>query len=85
MMGGGYGGGGMTIAWIWPMIFVLGLVFLIWGLMRARSSSRDGRSVHSGSAETSSDRARAILRERYARGEISEAELRERLQVLDER
>lgn len=86
MMGGF--GGGMGWAWIWPVILLLGLVALSWGLLRGRSASpgggvgsdRDNRPQG-----VSHDQAREILRERYARGEISEEEMRERMRALDER
>lgn len=84
-MMGGYGGG-MGGSWIWPLILVAGLAVLAWGLLHLRSSSdarrgasRAGRPPQGGSE----DQARAILRQRYARGEISEEELRERMRVLD--
>lgn len=84
MMGGF--GGGMGGSWIWPLMLVAGLVVLAWGLMHARSDSADGRSASQaghGPQGRSADQARDILRERYARGEISEEELRERMRVLD--
>lgn len=85
MMNGGFGG--MGWGWLWPVILVLGLAVLGWGLWRARSSSR-GEGV-AGREERpqgmSHDRSRDILRERYARGEITEEEMRERMRALDER
>ena len=110
-MMGGYAGG-MGLGWIWPVILVLGVVVLVWGLVRARSAGdrRAGSGGGTGaglwtrgresSAEAPSRadepgggtgggpgaaRAREILRERYARGEITADELRERMRVLDER
>jgi putative membrane protein len=83
MMGGF--GGGMGGSWIWPLMLVAGLVVLVWGLMHARSGSSDDRGSRAGHLPQgrSTDQARDILRERYARGEISEDELRERMRVLD--
>lgn len=74
MMGGF---GMMGWAWVWPVILVLGLAALVWGLTHAR------RSPPSGGTDRE-DRARQILRERYARGDISEEEMRERMRALDE-
>ncbi|HEX2893431.1 MAG TPA: SHOCT domain-containing protein [Marmoricola sp.] len=83
MMGGF--GGGMGGSWIWPLMLVAGLVVLVWGLMHARSGSADGSESRAGHVPQgrNTDQARDILRERYARGEISEDELRERMRVLD--
>jgi putative membrane protein len=64
----------------WGLIWLLFLIFLvvggIWivqGAVRRRDLSREGRS---------SDRAMNILRERYARGEISKEEFEERKRDL---
>ena len=85
MMGGGFGGG-MGWGWIWPVVLLLGLAALVWGLLRARSSSSGGGEVRRDDRPQgmSHDRSREILRERYARGEISEEEMRERMRALDE-
>lgn len=86
-MMGGYGGG-MWFGWIWPVILIIGLAALVWGLMRARSSSRDSSwpaDRPSGGEPPREDSAREILRERYARGEISEEEMQERMRALDGR
>ena len=50
---------------------------LVWGLSRAGTGGgRRGPSGH--------ERAREILQERFARGELTEQEYRERMRVLDE-
>ncbi|GAA2095112.1 hypothetical protein GCM10009841_06020 [Microlunatus panaciterrae] len=69
------------------MLLVLGLVTVAWALVRLRSSARDRGSEDGADRpqDTSHDRSREILRERYARGEISEEEMRERMRALDER
>lgn len=70
----GFGGG---FGWIWPALLVAGLAALVWGLWRASASvGNRGPSGHG--------RAREILHERYARGEITEEELRNRMRVLDD-
>jgi putative membrane protein len=86
MMGAGTSNG-MGLGWIWPVVLVLGVAAFVWGLMRARSSAReeDERQGEGGAAGEGAGSARDILRARFARGEISEDELRERLKVLDER
>lgn len=70
-------GHGLGIAWVWPLILVLGLAVVVWALIRA--SRANGEQV-----SAASSRPREILQERFARGEISEQELRERMRVLDE-
>lgn len=57
---------------IFPLFWVLVLGFVIFAVFRAR---RGGRWHHGPSAED-------VLAERYARGEISVEEYRERLSVL---
>ena len=70
-------GYGMGIAWVWPLILVLGLAVVVGALIRA-STANGGR------AATGQSRPRELLQERFARGEITEQELRERMRVLDE-
>ena len=65
----------MGFVWIWPLLFVAGVAALVWGLARA-TGGRGGPSGHG--------RAREILQDRFARGEITEQEYRERMRVLDE-
>jgi putative membrane protein len=75
----------MGAGWIWPVVLLLGMAALVWGLMRARSAGRSGVEERDEPRSDGDARARDILRERFARGEITEEELRERLRVLDER
>ena len=70
-------GHGMGVAWVWPLILVLGLAIVGWALIRAYRANPGHASVGTGSA-------RQILQERFARGEITEQEYRERIRVLDE-
>ncbi len=64
------GWGEMTFgAWLWMGVWVVALLGLVWLL---------GRGGERGSASEPD----AILRARFARGEISEAELEQALQVL---
>jgi len=70
-------GNGMGFAWVWPLLLVLGLAVVVWALLRASTAT-------SGRGSTGGGRAREILRERFARGEITEQELRERMRVLDD-
>lgn len=88
----GYGMG-FGFGWIWPILLVIGLGVLVWGLTRARRgapsdappSAPPGAPSDPGPHQQAGDSARAILRQRFARGEIDEAEFRERMRLLDER
>ena len=66
----------MGFVWIWPVLLVAGIAALVWGLSRA-SAGGETR------ASSGHERAVEILRERFARGEITEQEYRERMRVLD--
>ena len=67
----------MGCVWIWPVLLVAGIAALVWGLRRAGN----GGAPRGPSGQ---ERAYDILRERFARGEITEQEYRERVRVLDE-
>ena len=80
MMGRGYGSGfgwfGMLFSWVFTILF-LGL--LIWGIivfirwMSEQGSGRDAKKE---------DSAIAILKERYAKGEISKSEFEEKMKGI---
>lgn len=88
VMWNGYGMGGWM--WLLWLLVLVGIVLLVVVLVRFLSGSgtspgdgpsRSGPAV--GPPQTGSSRARAILEERYARGEIDTAEYQERLGNLD--
>lgn len=83
IVNGSWAGMGMGMGWGWlfGLLLVAGLVTLIVLVVRL---STDGRSSAHGDPgiETRQHRARAILDERYARGEIDTTEYEERLRVL---
>ena len=66
----GWGGGWM---WLWGSLMMLSWVVIIAAAVWLVSRSRDG---------TRPSRAREILDERYARGELTTDEYRERLEQL---
>jgi len=60
----------------WLLLIVGGIALVVWAVNRGTDSRR-------GSEQSRDDRAFASLRERFARGEIDEAEYRERRRVLE--
>ena len=63
--------------WIFPVVWI-GAILLIWGLFFRGRRHHHGGWHHGPSAEQ-------VLGERYARGEITEEEYRQRRHVLRER
>ena len=85
MMNGG-GMGGMGLMWIFGLLVLVGVVVLVVVLIKAFTggSPNAGRSGAGREPGTGVGRGREILEERYARGEISTEEYRERLLILEE-
>lgn len=81
MMGGGMmSGGGMMAFGILVTLALLALAVLgIWALI---VWLRNNRNTAPMSAPAGHNRARELLEERYARGELTTEEYRERLEVL---
>lgn len=81
--------GGMWFGWVWPVIFLVGLAAAAWGLTRAfrapggQSNPAPPTPTHGQPPQR--DQAHEILRERYARGEISEEDFHQRMRALGER
>jgi putative membrane protein len=71
----GWGGGWM---WLWGIAMMALFVVLIVWLVRAAT----GGQASSGPPSNPTDRAREILAERYARGELTTEEYRERAEQL---
>lgn len=70
-------GWGMGWAWIFLVLLIVGIVLLVVALVRGLGGGSRPPGVADGAA-----RARAILDERYARGEIDTTEYQERLRAL---
>lgn len=83
-------GSGMGMGWGWGWLFWLlvlaGLIFLVVLAVRAIGGgiSRSDGGVRTSAHPPARNRARELLDERYARGELTTEEYRERLQVLSE-
>lgn len=69
-------GTGPGLGWIWLLLLVVGLGALLWAVIFAVTSSGRSRTP-------APPRAQDIVRERFARGEITEEEMRAALRVLD--
>jgi putative membrane protein len=87
MMGYGYDSGDGGLMWLYGGLMILGVLLLIgiaaWALISVtRRSHRDLVSMDSPVAPTGDGRARQILDERYARGELDTEEYTERLHTL---
>ncbi|RJT76977.1 SHOCT domain-containing protein [Arthrobacter cheniae] len=90
--GAGMGGiGGMGFTWIFGLLMIVGLIVLVVVLVKTFTggSSTGGASTterpdDSDGTRARSGRGREILAERYARGELSAEEYRERLRTLEE-
>ncbi len=85
MMNGG-GMGGMGLMWVFGLLVLVGVIVLVVVLVKTLS----GRSLNTGAPDhgrapgADPGRGREILQERYARGELSAEEYRERLQTLED-
>ncbi|WP_438612675.1 SHOCT domain-containing protein [Kocuria cellulosilytica] len=74
--------------WLFWLLLILGTVVLVVVLVKALTGGSGGGTRQGGSAPPPTGagprRSREILEERYARGEISTEEYRERLRTLEE-
>lgn len=82
----GNGMGGMGLMWFFGLLVLVGVTVLVVVLVKALP----GKSSHNASPAArrgpgvAPGRGREILEERYARGELSTEEYRERLRILEE-
>jgi putative membrane protein len=88
MMWGDGMGWGMGWMWLFWLLLIVGTVVLVLVLVKAFTGNSGGRTRQGGTATPPTGggprRSREILEERYARGEISTEEFRERLRTLEE-
>jgi putative membrane protein len=81
----GTGGMGLGMGWMWVfwLLLIVGVVLLV--AVAVRAVSGGVTRVDRGSASMPRrSRAREVLDERYARGELTTEQYRERLQALGE-
>lgn len=84
MWGNGMGMGlGMGLVVLFWVMLIIGLAVLVFVLVRVLGTGA-GRPAGPTTSAGGRSRAREILEERYARGEISTEEYRERLDTLRE-
>ncbi|MEO6941702.1 MAG: SHOCT domain-containing protein [Terrimesophilobacter sp.] len=83
MFGYGYGIGWL---WLWGMLAVIGILVLIFVIVRVTAGGIKHNDTHVTSLPDAVGRStpRQILEERYAKGELTTEEYRERLSVLGE-
>lgn len=72
-------GAGMGWGWLFLILLIVGIVLLVMALVRGWSGGRGTPQA------TGPSRAREILDQKYARGEIDTEEYHDRLQQLRER
>ena len=82
----GFDMGGMGLAWIFWLLLIAGGVTLAVVLVKAFTRNAGGNAPTDGQEppRTGAARAKEILEERYARGEISTEEYQERRRILEE-
>lgn len=67
--------------WLWGTLMMVGLIAVaVW---IARTTTRSNGTPPAGPSNISNDRARQIVAERYANGDITTEEYREKLAELD--
>ncbi|MBD1536783.1 SHOCT domain-containing protein [Arthrobacter sp. S13_S34] len=84
----GYGSNMGWMMWLWGLLLLVGIALLVLVAVRlsgtGRTSERHPGPPRLPGPEAGRTRAQQILDERFARGELSEEEYRERLRVLGE-
>ena len=81
LMGNGWGASWMWF--MWPMMLVALVAMVVFlGRGKSNSTSSHGEDVSRSTRDSGPGRAQEILADRYARGEISDDEYRDRLRHL---
>ena len=85
LMGNGSGMGGFWLSWLFGALIVLGIVIIAVVVVRAKVGGFSGQgSARVDNRTKENGHARAILDERYARGELTSEEYQPRLEALKE-
>lgn len=79
-------GSGMGWGWIFWLLMLVGIVLVVVVVVRAigGGAGRDADPTRAAGGQSGRSRAREVLDERYARGELTTEEYRERLTALGE-
>ena len=78
-------GSGMGWGWIFWLLMLVGIVLVIVVVVRAVGGGRsDPDFTRATGGQSGRSRAREMLDERYARGELTTEEFRERLAAMEE-
>ncbi len=77
------GGSMMGWVWIWPVLVLIGLALLGYVAFRLAQNRGTSATTSPGVSAGAGASARRILDERYARGEIDEAEYHRRREDLE--
>jgi putative membrane protein len=74
--------------WLWSLLLLIGIALLVWLVVLVSTGGIRSRHGHGGPDgryfPDGRDTARQILDERFARGELTADEYRERLRILNE-
>jgi putative membrane protein len=85
MIGNGSRMRGIWPSWLFGALIVLGIVIIAVVVMQAKVGGLSGQgSPRVDNRTKENDHARAILNERYARGELTSEEYQQRLKALEE-
>jgi putative membrane protein len=79
MMWPGYGWGFGSMGWIMPLIGVIVLALIVWGIVMF---VRRGNTGCCGYSQSTAESALAILKRRYAKGEINKEEFEEKKKAI---
>ncbi len=75
MMGGNGMGFGMIFGWIFWLVIIVGVIYaVLWFVRQSGSQSQSGSQLSAGSLTQTGETPLAILKRRYAAGEIDQTQ-----------